>query len=179
MWIDIIVIILIIFASIKGYRKGFIYGLFSIVSFIVGLAAALKLSAIVAGQLKGSINASAKWLPFITFIAIFLITVILVRWVGRLIEKAIQLVLLGWLNRIGGIILYIALYMIILSVFIFYAEKLHWLQPSDIKSSLTYPYFEPWGTKLFDGIGKLIPVFKDMFTDLEKFFDSVSNKISH
>ena len=48
--IDIIFAILIVIAIFKGYRKGFIIAIFSVLAFILGLAAALKLSATIAGQ---------------------------------------------------------------------------------------------------------------------------------
>ena len=179
MLIDIIAAILIVIACIKGYQKGLILALFSILAFIIGLTAALKLSAVVANYLKGSISVSAKWLPFISFIVVFLVTVLLVRWGGKLIEKSFQMVLLGWVNRIGGIILFAVLYLLIMSVFLFYAEKLQLLQPAVIQSSGTYPFLQPWGPKMIDGFGKIIPVFKDMFTELESFFDGLSNKIPH
>lgn len=166
-----------ILAIIKGYQKGLILAIFSIIAFIIGLAAALKLSAVVAEYLKDSVQLSAKWLPFIAFAVIFFVVVILVRLGGKLIEKAFQVALLGWVNRIGGIILYAALYLIILSIFIFYAEKLQLLQPSAIQSSKTYTFIQPWGPKVMDNFGKLIPVFKDMFTELGDFFNSLSNKI--
>ena len=179
MLIDIITAVLLVIACIKGYQKGLILAVFSILAFIIGLAAALKLSAVVAGYLKGSISVSAKWLPFVSFVAVFLITVLLVRWGGKLIERSFKVVLLGWVNRIGGIIFYAALYMIILSVFLFYAEKLQFVQPSAIESSVTYPYLHPWGPRFIDGFGKIIPIFKDMFSELESFFDGLSNKIPH
>lgn len=179
MLIDIIAAVLLVIACIKGYQKGLILALFSILAFIIGLAAALKLSAVVAGYLKDSISVSAKWLPFISFVAVFLITVLLVRWGGKLIEKSFKVVMLGWVNRIGGIIFYAALYMTILSIFLFYAEKLQMIKPSTIESSVTYPYLHPWGPRLIDGFGKIIPVFKDMFSELESFFDGLSNKIPH
>ncbi len=179
MLIDIIVAALLVIAMIRGYQKGLIIALFSIIAFIIGLAAALKLSAVVAGYLKNHTSVSAKWLPFVSFIVVFLLTVLLVRWGGKLLEKSFQLVLLGWVNRLGGIIFYAALYLIILSVFLFYAEKLHLLQPTAIRASETYPYLQPWGPKTIDGFGRIIPLFKDMFTELEKFFEGVSNKIPH
>ena len=179
MLIDFIFAALIILAIIKGYQKGLILAVFSIIAFIVGLAAALKLSTAVAAYLKDSISVSAKWMPFIAFALVFFIVIILVRLGAKLIEKTFQVVMLGWLNRIGGIVLYAALYFIILSIFIFYAEKLQLLQPEAIKSSQTYPFIQPWGPKVMDGFGSLIPVFKDMFTELGDFFNSLSNKISH
>ena len=129
--------------------------------------------------LKDSINVSAKWMPFIAFALVFLIVVVLVRLGAKLIEKTFQVVLLGWVNRIGGILFYAALYLIIFSIFIFYAEKLQLLQPATIQSSVTYKFVQPWGPKLMDNFGSLIPVFKDMFTELGDFFNSLSNKIPH
>jgi len=179
MLIDFTFAALIILAIIKGYQKGFIIAIFSIIAFILGLAAALKLSTAVAAYLKDSISVSAKWMPFIAFAIVFFIVIILVRLGAKLIEKTFQVVMLGWLNRIGGILLYAALYLIILSIFIFYAEKLQLLQPAAIESSQTYHFIQPWGPKVMDNFGRLIPVFKDMFTELGDFFNSLSNKISH
>ena len=179
MLIDFTFAALIILAIIKGYQKGLIIAVFSIIAFILGLAAALKLSTAVANYLKDSISVSAKWMPFIAFALVFFIVIILVRLGAKLIEKAFQAVMLGWLNRIGGILLYAALYLIILSIFIFYAEKLQLLQPAAIESSQTYPFIKPWGPKVMDNFGRLIPVFKDMFTELGDFFNSLSNKIQH
>jgi membrane protein required for colicin V production len=179
MLIDFIFAVLMVIACIKGYQRGLILAVFSIVAFIIGLAAALKLSTLVADWMKDSISVSAKWLPFISFVVVFFAVVLLVRWGGKLIEKSLQVVMLGWLNRIGGIVFYAALYIIIFSVFLFYAEKLQLVKPSVIESSVTYSFVHPWGPKVIDGFGSIIPVFKDMFSRLEEFFSGLSNKIGH
>ena len=179
MLIDFIFAALIILAIFKGYQKGLILAVFSIIAFIIGLAAALKLSTFVADYLKTSVSVSAKWLPFIAFALVFFVVVLLVRLGAKLIEKTFQAVMLGWLNRIGGIVLYVLLYLIILSIFVFYAEKLQLLQPATIQSSVTYKFIQPWGPVVMDNIGRLIPAFKDMFTQLGDFFNSISNKIQH
>ncbi len=179
MLIDMIFAVLLLMAIFKGYQKGLVIAVFSIIAFILGLAAALKLSTAVADYLKDSISVSAKWLPFIAFALVFFGVVLFVRMGGKLVEKSFQVVLLGWVNRIGGIFLYAALYTIIISIFIFYAEKLQLLQPSTIQSSVTYDFIQPWGPKVMDNFGKLIPWFKDMFTDLGEFFTGLSNKIQH
>ncbi len=179
MLIDFIFAALIILAIFKGYQKGLILAVFSIIAFIIGLAAALKLSTVVADYLKTSVSVSAKWLPFIAFALVFFVVILLVRLGAKLIEKTFQAVMLGWLNRIGGIVLYALLYLIILSIFVFYAEKLQLLQPATIQSSVTYKFIQPWGPVVMDNIGRLIPAFKDMFTQLGDFFNSISNKIQH
>ncbi len=177
--IDIVFAILMIVACIRGYQKGLIIALFSIIAFIIGLAAALKLSVVVSAWLSHNTNAGAKWLPFISFALVFFGVTLLVIWGGKLIEKTFQMALLGWVNRLGGIIFYAALYIIIFSVFLFYAEKTNLLKPDTIKASQTYSFVQPWGPVVIDGFGKLIPIFKDMFSDLETFFGNISNKIQH
>ena len=177
MIIDIIVAIILILAAIKGFRQGLIVALFSVVAFIVGLAAAMKLSVVVADYIGKAVNVSDKWLPIISFAVVFLIVVILVRLGAKFIQKSVEMAMLGWVNRIGGILLYAALYILIFSVLLFYAEQLSFIKPETIKESVTYEYIQPWGPKLMDGLGKIIPVFKGMFEDLEDFFDGVSKQV--
>jgi membrane protein required for colicin V production len=175
--IDIIFAILIIIAIVKGYQKGLIIALFSIIAFIVGLAAALKLSAAVAVRLQHNVTVSSKWLPVISFALVFILVVFLVHLGGKLIEKTFEMAMLGWANRLAGALLYVVLYTIIFSVFLFYADKIKIFEKTTIQSSQTYPVIEPLGQKVIAGLGKSIPFFKDTFTQLEAFFGSVSNKI--
>jgi membrane protein required for colicin V production len=177
--IDIIFAIIMIIAIIKGMRKGLVVALFSIIAFIIGLAAALKLSAVVAVYLQQNVSVSGKWLPFISFALVFLIVVILVNWAGKFIEKSFEMAFLGWANKLAGAALYVALYIIIYSVFLFYAEKIHLLKPDTFQQSLTYLYIKPWAPAVLDNFGKIIPIFKDSFASLESFFASVSDKIQH
>ena len=177
MVLDIIVAIILILAAIKGYRQGLIVALFSVIAFIVGLAAALKLSVVVAGYIGDAVKISDKWLPIISFAVVFLIVVLLVRLGARFIEKSVELAMLGWLNKLGGILLYAGLYLLIFSILIFYADQLGFIKPETKTDSVTYSYIQPWGPKLMDGIGNIIPVFKGMFQDLEDFFDGVSKQV--
>jgi membrane protein required for colicin V production len=175
MLIDIIFAIIIVIACWKGFQKGLIVAVFSILAFIIGIAAALKLSSIVAGWLKNSMSISAKWLPFISFLVVFIGVVILVRLGAKLIQKTFETVMMGWANRLGGIVFYAILYIIIFSVFLFYAQQIQLLKPATIEASQTYSFIQPWGPKVIDGFGKVIPIFKDMFADLETFFGSVAS----
>ena len=177
MIIDIIVVIILIWGIIKGIRQGLIVAFFSVIAFIVGLAAAMKLSVVVAGYIGKNVNVSEKWLPIISFAVVFLIVVLLVRLGAKFIQKSVELALLGWVNRLGGILLYCGLYILIFSIVLFYAEQLNLVKPETIKQSVTYEYIQPWGPKLMDGLGKIIPVFKGMFEDLEDFFDGVSRQV--
>ena len=179
MLIDVSFALLILLAFIKGIRKGFIIALFSFIAFIVGIAAALKLSAVVAVRLSESLDVSAQWLPLISYTLVFLAVVFLINITGKLIQKTMELAMLGWLNRIGGALLFLLLYGIIYSIFLFYAVQLHIIKPETISASTCYPYVKPLGPKIISSIGYIIPAFKNIFEELEHFFYSVSNKIRH
>jgi membrane protein required for colicin V production len=178
MLIDIIYILVLILAIFKGLSKGLILGIFSFLAIIIGLAAALKLSVVVSNYLRGSGSglSTGKWLPLLSFVLVLIVVILLVGLVARLIKKTLQFAMLGWLDSLCGMILYIALYTIIFSIFLFYASKLMLVQQEVIAGSRTYPYIAPWGPKVIDNLGKIIPVFKDMFADLEDFFAGIAKK---
>ena len=176
MIIDFTFIIVMILGVFKGLRKGFILGIFSLLAFIIGLAAALKLSAIVAVHLQNSTSVSNKWLPALSFLLVFIAVALLVNLGARLIKKTIDLAMLGWLDRIGGMLLYVIIYIIIFSIVLFFAEKLFILKPEAIAKSAVYKFVSPWGPKVINNLGNIIPFFKDMFMQLESFFESIAEK---
>lgn len=177
MILDIIVAIILILAIIKGYRQGLIVALFSFIAFIIGLAAALKLSVVAADYIGKAVKVSDKWLPIISFAVVFLIVVLLVRLGAKFIEKTVEIAMLGWANKLGGILLYAGIYILIFSVLLFYAEQMNFIKPETKIASVSYSYIQPWGPKLMDWLGKIIPIFKGMFEDLEDFFDGVSKQV--
>lgn len=178
MSIDVAFLVLMIIAVFKGYSKGFIVGVFSFIAFIIGLAAALKLSAIVAQHLESGTGVSGKWLPVISFALVFVIVVFLVNLGARILKKAVSMVMLGWADKLGGIILYMILYTIIFSVLLFFGTKTLVLKPETIAASHVYNFVSPWGPKVIDNLGKILPVFKGLFSQLESFFDNIGHKLA-
>jgi membrane protein required for colicin V production len=174
MIIDIVFIIMLIMAVIKGWQRGLVIAVFSVIGLIVGIVAAMKLSALVAEWLKDSTSISAKWLPFISFAVVFIGAVLLIRLGANLLESTLEVALLGWANKLGGILLYIIIYTLAYSVLLFYAAQLKFINAESIQQSVTYAYIQPLGPWVVDGIGKLIPAFKDMFTELEAFFERIA-----
>lgn len=178
MILDLIFAVILILAIIKGYQRGLIVGIFSFIAIITGLAAAMKLSAVVAVYIGNAVNVSQEWLPIISFVVVFLLVVLLVRWGANIIQRTVEAVMLGWVNKLGGIILYVALYIIIFSILLFYAEQIHLIRQATIEKSVTYSFVQPWGPKAINTFASIIPVFKDMFSELSAFFDRISHKIS-
>ena len=178
MTIDLIAFIILIVAFFKGWRKGLILALFSFFAFFAGLAAAIKLSAVVANHLRNSTHVSERWLPALAFLIIFFLVVLLVRMGAKALESLVQGMMLGWVNRVGGVLLFAFLYLFIFSILLFYAQKLSLIQPKTIQESSTYWLIEPLGPAMINTLGHLLPIFKNLFLQLESFFSQMSGKTS-
>lgn len=176
MLIDIIVVILLVMAIFKGLRKGLIVAVFSFVAYFIGLAAALKLSTIMAAYIGSNVEVSQRWLPFIAFFVVFMLVILLVRLGAKAIEGAVKMMMLGWLNRLGGVVFYIFIYFFIFSILLFYITQLNLLKPETTGASMTYSIIEPFAPKAMDVLGAVIPFFRDMFDQLLQFFDEVGTK---
>jgi membrane protein required for colicin V production len=177
--IDIVFAVILVIAVVKGLRKGLAVALFSIIAFIIGLAAALKLSAAVAVYLEKNVAMSSQWLPALSFLLVFLVVVVLVNLGGKLVEKTFEMAFLGWANRLGGAIFYVLLYSIIFSIFLFYAERMSLIKQETLNSSITYPFIKPLGPAVIKVFAQIIPLFKDSFEQLERFFEGLPDKITH
>ena len=178
MTVDIVVLILIALALFKGFSRGLIMAIFSFAAFFIGLAAALKLSATVANYLRESSDrVPSAWWPVIAFIAVFLIVALIVRLLGTVVEKSVELATLCWINKLGGFLVYMVLYLLIFSVVLFYLSEMHWIKADTLNNSKLYPYIAPWGPWTMAGLSRLIPAFRDVFTDLQDFFDHVDKQI--
>jgi membrane protein required for colicin V production len=145
MLIDVVFLILVVLAAIKGMRNGLIVALFSLIGFIVGMAAAVKLSSVAAGYIGQAVNISDRWLPL-----------------GRLyrgvcaggvpgaarragLEGVVQVAMLGWLNRLGGVLFYVLLYVFIFSIVLFYLSQINIIKPEAAQESVTYGFIQPMG----------------------------------
>lgn len=173
--IDIIYGLLVIIAVFKGLRRGLIVAVLSLLAFMLGLAAALRLSVIVAGYLGETTSISIRWLPFISFLLIFIGVAMIVRWIARLLEAASEAMALGMVNKLGGVLLYVVLYTFAFSVVMFYAAQIRLFNPQTFANSVTYPFIEPWGPYLIGKLGLFIPLFRDLFAQLTEFFGRFSH----
>ena len=91
-----------------------------------------------------------------------------------MLERTVELTLLGWVNKLGGVILYGLFYLFGLSVLLFFADQVHLLNEDTKMASVTWNWLEPWGPWVLNVFSKLIPLFKDMFTDLQQFFEKMA-----
>jgi membrane protein required for colicin V production len=101
-YLDIVIIIILILSALSGYRKGFIVGVASLAALILGIYVALFFSDVMVGLLADLFSIDSKYLPIFAFILTFVLVVVAVVYIGKAVEKLIDILLLGFLNKLAG-----------------------------------------------------------------------------
>lgn len=176
MIIDVIFMLLISLACFQGMKKGLVRSLLSFVAVFIGLAAAMKLSSTVAAYLTEAGWENRIWLPFVSFVLVMAVVFIGIQWLGKLLEKTAEVLLLGWINKLGGILIYLFVYGLLFSVMLHYGKQLHLISEATIQASHFYAYIGPLAEDVFLWIGKIIPWLKSAVSEWEGYLNSPTNK---
>ncbi len=176
MALDIVGIILIILFFIRGYMKGLIIAVFSVLAILLGVLCSLKLSASFSGWLQEKGYASSGWVQVISYLVLFVGVVLIVWLIAKLIEKAVEGIALGMVNKMVGGLLYAFLGAVLWSSFLWIGNRMHLIAPETIAASKTYSWLSRLAPWFFEQAGKMIPYVKDTFSSLEHFFDGVNHK---
>ena len=96
MSIDVIGIILAILFFVKGYSKGLIVALCSVIALLLGVVCAVSFSAKLALYLQDKGWASGAWAPLISYVVLFFAVLWGVRLLAKLIDNLGNTLLLGW-----------------------------------------------------------------------------------
>ena len=102
--IDIILLICFIPAVVQGIRKGFISQVISIVSLVLGIWMSARFASAVSGWLSQWVAASGQVLEIVAFALILILVFLALGALGKVLEATIKLVMLGWLNRLLGVV---------------------------------------------------------------------------
>ncbi len=100
--IDIIFIIPVIWFAYHGFKRGLIIELASLLALILGIYAALYFSGYAAGFLINNMDVSPKYVPMTSFIITFIAVVVIVYFIGKILEKLVNMIALGFLNKLAG-----------------------------------------------------------------------------
>jgi membrane protein required for colicin V production len=102
--LDIILLICFIPAAIQGFQKGFISQVIAIISIIAGVWLSVQFASEVTVWLAQYIQGSEQVLKVVSFALIFIAVIAGLALLGRLVEGTVKLIMLGWLNRLLGVV---------------------------------------------------------------------------
>lgn len=134
---DLLVLILLALGFFWGLRKGLIQTLASILALILGIYVALKFTGDLAQWFTEWFEWTKKNADWVSFILLFVLTVMSVVTLGKWVTKIAGLVALGWINRLLGAILYAAQTALIMSYVLWFFTQIQledYLLPENTKT---------------------------------------------
>ncbi len=102
---DVIIFLILCFFAVKGLVRGLVNEASSLGGLLIGGWLAYRLHPLLAVPLKSALHLPAHLSSFLAFIIILLISGICAHIIGNVVTAALRLVMLGTLNRIGGLLI--------------------------------------------------------------------------
>jgi membrane protein required for colicin V production len=173
-WLDLLAGTILILALLQGYRNGLIKAIISFCSLMIGVILAFQFAGFVAIQLKIYTKITTYWLPFIAFLIVLIGVMLLLRWLTGLLQQTADWLMLGWLNKLLGMVLYILIYGTILSAFIYFMSLLGVVEKSTMDGSMSYGYLAKWWPYFMAKLSEWIPFIKQT---LVQFSNQIQQKV--
>ena len=120
--LDIVTCLILGFFTFNGFRHGFIEEMARIISLVGGFILASKFHNLLIPYLQRIETETIR--VTVAYLGIFVLSVIVITIVAKILQKFIELVLLGWLNRLLGVLLGLLKGFLITSLIIFIIQAL-------------------------------------------------------
>jgi membrane protein required for colicin V production len=148
----------------SGYKEGFLMELISLVAIVLGVLGGFKLMGEGMLILQEKFHADKSTLPYISFVLIFIIIVVLVRLLGNMVKHSIDKSFLGTVDQSMGAALGAFKILFLLSIVIWIMDSLKITPKAEwTEGSWLYPFTAKLAPRTADWLGGFIPVFKEIF----------------
>ncbi|MFM7222693.1 MAG: CvpA family protein [Bacteroidota bacterium] len=153
MTIDIILLVIAVWAIYRGWSKGLVMSVFELLSYAVALFLALKCSGMVEEELKKQMNDDSSWLSLIAFLLTLLLGIIGVQFVGKIIEKSLEVIFLGTANKIMGVVVNLVLWVSLYAAVLAFLVRFGWNRAKN-NDAQSLDYLLNWGQWLIGLYGQ-------------------------
>jgi membrane protein required for colicin V production len=141
-FIDLLILVPLLLAAWKGFKRGFIIEIFIVLALLVGIYCGIHFSDYTSELIKDKLNVSSIYLPLISFALTFIVIAVGIYFTGKMLEKVIKIAQLSLFNKLGGVFFSVVktlyfmstLFLLIASV----QEKTELIPSATLNESLLY-----------------------------------------
>ncbi|MDR2814191.1 MAG: CvpA family protein [Prevotellaceae bacterium] len=175
---DIVFALLFCIAVYSGVKQGLIMQVAALLSILLGVYCAAKFSGFLASWITG-FGVGTQAVSIISFALAFIGVVILARLAGHVAQRIVRLALLGWLNRLLGVIFSLAKMALIISITLLIINtidgELHFMPREKVSKSKLYTPLSSLAPSLLPYLdfGKL----KSSLHEMDERVDKKINKL--
>ena len=124
-YFDYILIVPVLYGLYRGFTKGLILELASLVALVAGIYGAMHFSSITFRYLSEVLEVEATYLQLASYGLTFLLIVLSITLTGKILTMLVKLVALGFLNRLMGAIFGGIKALLILSVLLMFFDRIN------------------------------------------------------
>jgi membrane protein required for colicin V production len=159
--IDVVILIFILFFTIRGLFRGFILELSTLIGLVIGYLAGITYLGFLSGLMQSIMpDAPVSVLNIISFSVIFIVINILLKIAANLVTKTLKFAMLGWLNRLLGAVFGLTKSILILSILVFLISLIPWsenlLTNAEAGDSVLFPLLRLLGPELYEQVQIII-----------------------
>jgi membrane protein required for colicin V production len=162
--LDIVILALLVFGLINGFRKGFFVEVASLIALVAGVYGAIHFSNYTADFLMDKVDWNEKTVNITAFAITFIVIVLVITLAGKALTKLADFAALGILNKFLGGIFGVLKIAVILSVVLIIFDSMNKTLPFTDKEDLE-------DSMLYEPIKSLVPSIFPLI--LEKKFEII------
>ncbi len=155
----------------KGYRRGMIVEVLSLLGLIAAIGCGFALLKLGVDLARPYADEAGRFLPYLVFVGIFVLVLVVVGLVGRLLRESIKHTFLGSFDSLAG-----GLIGVFKAVFV--ASFLFWivavtgigLPDGFTENTYLYPYVVDIAPATIKAVSQFSPYMQDLFDSLQKIF---------
>lgn len=177
MIIDLFLVIVMAYGFYVGYNQGIIKTVFTILGASFGILAALRFTPAVTRFYHDIFNQNNPLWIIVAFATTFIISLLLLKLLGRGIESVMEKVHLNFVNQVIGGAVLASLSAFFYSLIIwFVVESVLTPEGEAVSSSKTYPFLKNYPGKLWKGLIQLEPLVGEFREFSEEIFNKVEKE---
>ena len=144
-WLDIFILLPLLVGLVRGLMRGLVSEIIAIAVVVLGVLGARMAAPVTSAWLLKQFAWSPEVCNVVAYVILFLAIAIILSIIAKLLTKLLQSIHLGWANRLGGAVVGVLKYGIIVLVVVFAMDRtnqrFHWLDQSEVvQTSVIYPY---------------------------------------
>lgn len=141
-WLDVVILIPILLALWRGFKRGLILELATLVGLALGIYAGLHFSYYASDLLQSKLEIESEHLPILSFAVTFLVVVIAVFLLGKALERIVKMIALSFFNKLAGALFSVTKVAIIIALLLVIFDRFNsdfeWVKAEELDRSLAY-----------------------------------------
>lgn len=150
--VSIALAIVVLIGVVMGYRRGFVRQVLELAGLLGALLLGIFFASFAATFMAGKLNIPYTPALVVSFLVVFLVALLLFRFIAVAMQRVIGWTMLGWVDRLTGSLLGLLVGMIVASVLIWFvlAMPLPAVVRSGIERSQMSIFLQPVAPRIFN-----------------------------